>query len=406
MKHAHQSVSWVAAVAVVALASGSALAGPLPSSGGRSAGATLGPAAAQRAPAQARDRRRSAESERLSRAKDLMADQQWSAAIAVLRDAVGNPAEPGKDEALFWLAHCQKEAGDLGDSVKSVTRLQREYPASRWTRPAFSLLIDLAQRLGREDVLWRTAAPPPPPPSPAAPPAPPSSRSVPAPPPPPPPPGAWLPDTYRPDMDLQIQALGWLMQTAADKAIPLLRSIALDTEHPGAARRALFILAQSRHPEAETTVVDVATRGTEPVRLAAVRELGRFGGADVSRQLLQVYPTGNASVKEQIVASLALRAEAPALLQIARSEPDTALRRSAIIALGRARGHEHLRALYDTVRRDLRHAVIIGLFNARDEDGLIAVADREEDPALRDEVLARLRLMGTPRAAAYVDKVK
>lgn len=403
MTHAFGGANAAATLAFVCVAGSSVLAGGA-GPAGLSIAAPAPPAPGPRAPAQARTPRPPAESERLSRAKALMADDQWRAAIPVLSEAAADPAERSRDEALFWLAHSQKEAGDLGEAVTSVTRLQREYPASRWSRPAFSLLIDLAQRLGREDILWRTAAPPPPPPPPAAP-APPVP-TIPAPPPPPPPPGRWLPESFSPDMDLRIQALGWLMQTDAGKAIPLLRTIALEGQHPDAARRALFVLAQSRHVDAHTTIVDVAQRGPEPVRLAAVRELGRFGGPDVSRQLLQVYPTGTAAVREQVVTSLAQRADASALLQIAHSERDTAIRSSAIVALGRARGQEHLRGLYDTVRPELRRAVIVGLFNARDDEGLIALAERETDPTLRGEALARLRLMGTPRAAAYLEKVK
>ena len=91
---------------------------------------------------------------------------------AELRAAVADPKEPNKDEALFWLAHSQNQAGDFAEAVESIRRLQREFPKSRWSAPAESLLIELAQKLGRRDVLWRTASPPPPP----APPAPPPRR--------------------------------------------------------------------------------------------------------------------------------------------------------------------------------------------------------------------------------------
>jgi hypothetical protein len=335
-----------------------------------------------------------------------MSGDQWNAAIPVLRAAVADPAEANKDEALFWLAHSQNQAGDLAEAVESIRRLQAEYSSSRWSRPAFSLLIELAQKLGRDDVLWRAAVPPPPPPPPPAlaPGAPPPARA--APPPPRPPPVSWLPETYRPDADLRIQALGRLMQSDAEKAIPLLRSIAVDSENPAIVRRALFVLAQSRNPEAQATMIDLAKLGSEMVRLAAVRELGRFGGPEVSQQLLQVYGIGNAPVKEQIVASLADRSDALALVRIAQSEQNSRLRDAAIVALGRAGGREHLRALYDTSRAEARRAVIIGLFNARDDDGLIRIADRERDPALRAEVISRLRLMGTPKARDYLEKVK
>jgi hypothetical protein len=53
---------------------------------------------------------------------------------------------------------------------------------------------------------------------------------------------------------------------------------------------------------------------------------------------------------------------------------------------------------------DLKRPIVIGLFNARAEDELIRIADQEKDPAIRAEVLTRLRLLGTAKARAYLEK--
>jgi len=108
-----------------------------------------------------------ADSARMARAKDLISEDRWIAAIPELRAAAADPKEPNKDEALFWLAHSQNQAGDLAEAVESIRKLQADYPKSRWKEPAGSLMIELAQKLGRRDVLWRTAVPPTPPPPPA-----------------------------------------------------------------------------------------------------------------------------------------------------------------------------------------------------------------------------------------------
>lgn len=250
------------------------------------------------------------ESKRMERAKDLIAEEQWLRAIDELKAAVSDEKEPNKDEALFWLAHSQNQTRDSGAAVETIRRLEREFASSRWVKPARSLRIEIAQRLHRNDVLWYTAAPPLPPPAPpAVPPGPPTPRSPrparPAPPPIgpppptpapamvpprlPPPPPAWVPDDYLPDMDMRIQALASLIRTDAVRVIPMLKEIALESGNTDEARRALFVLAQSGRPEARTTMVEVAKTGPEPVRLAAVRELGRLGGAAVATELLQVY---------------------------------------------------------------------------------------------------------------------
>ena len=376
-------------------------------------------------------------SARLEKAKDFIADEQWTRAIEVLKAASVDPRERNKDEALFWLAHSLHQARDLAGAVETIAQLERSFPASRWVKPARSLRVELAQKLRRDDVLWWTATSPvtptvptsvPPTPLPPAvatphPPALPPAATVPPPPrppavrgarpqpvapvpPPAPPPTVWYSEYSVSDTDLRIQALGSLMRTDATRVIPMLREIALEKENPHAASRAVFVLAQSGRPDAHSCVLEVARRGVEPVSVAAVRELGRFGGPKVSEELLQVYTTVNPRVKYQVVNSLGERAATTALLQIVQSESDSGLRDTAIVTLGQAGGRVQLQRLYGRGRFELKRPIIIGLFNARAEDELIQIAEQESDPALKREVLARLRLLGTPKAKQYLEKVQ
>lgn len=218
---------------------------------------------------------------------------------------------------------------------------------------------------------------------------------------------AWIPAPFEPDTDLRIQALGSLIRTHAAQVIPLLREIALDSKDPGEARRAVFVLAQSGRPEARSTVVEVAREGPEIVRIAAVRELGRFGGDEAGQELLQVYSTATPRIRREVVSSLALlgnRTNAAALSRIARTEEDREVRNVAIMTLGRMtlRATEELRSLYAEAPRESRRAVLIALGNARDEDGLIRIASTEREPQLRDEARRQLRLLGTPKALKFL----
>jgi HEAT repeat protein len=166
----------------------------------------------------------------------------------------------------------------------------------------------------------------------------------------------------------------------------------------------LLVLAQSGRPEARATVIDVAKTGSEPVRIAAVRELGRIGGPTVVEELLQVYSTATEQVKYQVVTALALRDAAPALMKIAQSETDKRVRDVAIITMGQAGGRQQLTMMYAKAATDAKRPIIVGLFNAQAEDELIQIAEREKDPVVREEALAQLRLLGTPKAKAYLAK--
>jgi len=383
------------------------------------------------------------DSARLGRAKDYIADEQWTRAIAELRTVVADPKDKSRDEALYWLAHSLNQAGDSAAAITTIRRLEREYPTSLWVKPAGSLRVDIAVHLQRSDVLWWMAVPPAPPapaaaaapraPSvpPAAPTPPvlatPSAPAVPPPPPPghrplpppaaphvapafptpPVPPAAWLPEEYRPDADIRIQALDRLMVTDATRVIPILKQIVLASENGREANRALFVLAQSGKPEARETVAQLAMLASEPIRIAAVRELGRFGGPDASQDLMRVYASSDLAVKMQVVTSLGERSERMALLQIAMAEKDPSVKATAIVTAGQAGGpevKEQLHLLYKRVGTDAKRPIILGLFNARAEDELIRIAEEEKDPQLRAEAIMRLRLLGTPKAKAYLQK--
>jgi hypothetical protein len=96
-------------------------------------------------------------------------------------------------------------------------------------------------------------------------------------------------------------------------------------------------------------------------------------------------------------------------MRIAESERDRPLRDAAIAALGQAGGREQLSALYArsaSGAADIKRPVILGLFNAQADSELIRIAERERDPRVREEVVAKLRLLGTPKARAYVETVR
>ncbi|HET7216974.1 MAG TPA: HEAT repeat domain-containing protein [Vicinamibacterales bacterium] len=388
------------------------------------------------------------ESKRLIRARDYITDEQWGPAIETLRAAVDDPKETRRDEALYWLAHSQHHSGDSGAAVATISRLEREYPKSMWVKPGQALRIEIAVRLQRSDVLWYNALPPPRPvvtPKIARPkiaPVPPAVATPPAITPPPPPAGAdtlppgvpptpavaptavhppgprpplpppapvWYTGAVVPDADIRIQALAGLMRTGdADKVIPILGQIAFEHDNPAAARGAVFMLAQSPLPKARETVVKVAKTGPEPAKIAAVRDLARFGGRAVSEDLLQVYATANEPVKWQIVRSLGEREEQVALSTIVKTEKEGKLRSLAIVSLGRAGGVSQLTALYKSAGVDSRRSIIDGLFHARAEAQLIHIAETERtagNEPLFGYASDRLTLLGTPKAREYLLKV-
>jgi HEAT repeat protein len=176
------------------------------------------------------------------------------------------------------------------------------------------------------------------------------------------------------DADLQIEALVGLLDAHSDRVIPLLRDIALDDKNPAEARRAVFALAQSNKPEARNTVVEAAKHGPSPVRIAAIRELGRFEGPMYTMTLVG----------------------------IARLEADPTVRDTAIVTLGRTGARFQLRTLYTQLPSASRYSVLTALFNAKDDDELIRIASTESDQRLRTRARQQLRLLATPKAVKFL----
>ena len=236
---------------------------------------------------------RAPESKRLGRAKDYIADEQWPRAIEELR-AGGGRCQGAETRRGALLARAQPEPvrrpGVGGrDDRPARARFPVEHvgqagaiAADRDRRAAASqrrAVVDRASAAGAAGSHRGQAAAPP-------------GRAPKVLPPPPLP--TWYPDKYDPDADLRVQALGALMKTDAERVVPILGQIAFESEHPGPAARAVFMLAQSSLPQARATVVQVARdRRRRGRRVAAVRDLGRFGGPEASKDLLSLYTTAN-----------------------------------------------------------------------------------------------------------------
>jgi hypothetical protein len=325
------------------------------------------------------------ESERLDRAKDFIADERWTRAIAELRVAVADRKEPARDEAAFWLAHSLYQAGEPGEALVVIDALEREQPRSRWVKPARSLRIEIAHRLNRKDLLWKVATPPAPPPPPAA-------RPVGADAPPPPPAAPPAPSTRKPravtrvspvapkiapeltmtwdanltwDTDLRIQALSSLMSSEAARVVPILRDIALKAEDEAQARRAIYVLAQSNRADARSTIVEVARSGDEPRQVTAVKVLAYQGWPEAEKVLLDLYDAATPHVKRQVIR-----------------------------VFGNVGSRMQLRQLFNTSQDvELKHAIVNALFEAGATSELQRIAKQEKNDAVRRAAASKLELL-------------
>jgi hypothetical protein len=79
------------------------------------------------------------------------------------------------------------------------------------------------------------------------------------------------------------------------------------------------------------------------------------------------------------------------------------VRNTAILTLGRASGRAQLRLLYVRADAESKPFVLSALFNAKDDEGLIQIARTEKDTALRQRAIQQLRMLATPKANEFLN---
>jgi HEAT repeat protein len=152
-------------------------------------------------------------------------------------------------------------------------------------------------------------------------------------------------------------------------------------------------------------VLAVATTEASPeLRAAAVQQLGVMNAHEELWQLYQ--KEQSLDIKKRILQAMFVGGNATRLIEIANSEQNPELRRSAIRNLGHMGGQktgDALTAIYGR-EKDLetRKAVIQAFVNQNNATQLVAIARKETDAQLRKEIVSRLSHMRSKVALDYL----
>ena len=373
--------------------------------------------------AAARDR----EESRYDQGQRALEDARWQRAVeqfSSVADAKGARA----DAALYWKAYALDKLGQKAEALAAAAELIKSYPASKWMSDVKALEMQVRQSVGQ--------------------PVRPEAEA---------------------DEELKLLALQGLQHSDPEQAVPMLEKILAGTQSPRLKERALFVLAQSNSPRARqvlitaarggsnpdlqrraiqylgvhgtrenrealvqiyesTTDVDVkrrilrafgvsgdrarvlaaATKETSPeVRAEAVQQLGVMGAHDELWQLYQKEPT--VAVKKQIMQAMFVGGDATRLTEIANTETDVELRRSAIRNLGHMGARRTSDALVIIYVREkdveTKKVVIQSFGNQNNAEQLVAIARKETDPQLRKEIVSRLSHMQSKVALDYLMEI-
>ena len=303
----------------------------------------------------------------LERARDLIEEGRFERAVDDLNRVIAMKTSTRGDAALYWKAYSLAKLGQQADALKTVTDLYEKFATSRWLKDAKALEVEIRQASGQ--------------------PVRPESQN---------------------DDDLKLYALRGLMNGDPDQALPIIEKILSGTDSPKVKERALFVLSQSHSPRARDIIANAAKGNANPdLQLKAIHYLGIMGGPENRQVLVDAYRSSNdIAVKRAILRSYGIAGDRERLLAIAKAEADPALRGEAVHQLGIVHAGAELSQLYQSESSvDVKKRILQAMFIGGDADKLIELAKSERDPELRKTAIHNLGLMkraGTTEALTSI----
>ena len=310
-----------------------------------------------------RSERKERESELYEDAADYIDDEEWELAIEEFTK-VAQLKGPRQDGALYWMAYALNKLNRRAEALNVIEGLKKGHPNSRWLNDAKALEIEVRQRSGQKI----------------------------------------KPEAV--DDDLKVMAVQSLMHSDPEKAFPMLEKIVKSGSYSKKVKQqALFILSQSPSPRAQTLLANIAKGNANPeIQEEAIRYLGISGGQRNGQLLAEIYDSGaSTDVKGEVLKAWMISGNKTRVLDAAKTEKNLELRKDAIRLLGVMGGRSELASLYtNETSRDLKEEIIQGLFIAGDHARITELATNEKDTKLRAEAIQKLGLMGSKSTQALL----
>jgi hypothetical protein len=134
------------------------------------------------------------------------------------------------------------------------------------------------------------------------------------------------------DEDLKLIALSAVLRRDPASAIPALRGILSGNDPINVKKHALFILAQSKTPEADSILRDAALGKLDPqLQSQAIQTMAVFQGKKANDTLAEVYrTTTDPKIKKSIINAMFITKDAPRMVEMAKNEKDLELKRQLV----------------------------------------------------------------------------
>ncbi len=295
-----------------------------------------------------------------------LGDGRWERAVDRFNRVIELKGERA-DRATYWKGYAQYKLGQHAEALATLAELSRAYPKSRYLADAKALEVEVRQRAGQ-------------------PPRPESEQ----------------------DEELKLLALRAVQHSDPEQAVPMLERFLKSNESPRLKDRALFVLAQSESTRARQVLISVAKGEHNPdLQMRALQYLGYSRSAENRTVLSDIYKTStDADVKRRILRSFMTRGDRDWLLEIARAESSPALRAEAVRQLGVMKAGDALWELYQKeANTEVKKQILRALFTGGDVARLIELARTEQTPELRRTAVRNLGMMSSEKTGAAITAI-
>ena len=251
-------------------------------------------------------------------------ERRWDQAVEAFSQAVKAGGRRA-DGALYWKAYAENKQGQRAEALTTLGELMKRFPGSRWLNEAKVLEVEIRQASGQ------TVTP-----------------------------------EHESDEELKLIALNALINTDAERAVPMLEKLLQGNQSPKLKERALFVLTQSNSPRAREVLAQFARGVPSDLQKKALRYLGIYGTKENRHLLAEIYgSSSDQEVKRTILHSFMVSGDRERLLAAAKGEASPELRGDAIQQLGVMGARTELRELYQTensveVKERILRAMFIG----------------------------------------------
>ncbi len=189
--------------------------------------------------------------------------------------------------------------------------------------------------------------------------------------------------------ELALAAIEGLMSQPAERALPIIRKVLAGSQTTLIKQRALFVLSQLDSPEAEQILLQTSRSTNAALRKEAIRSIGIGGNRNSLDALQEIYETGDAGIKADVLQAWLIAEHKEAVYQAALNAKSEDEAREAIDTLGAMGAVDELRKLGNRPNPSRRLVDAYGV--SGDLASLRRIAEGSGDQSMR---LAAVRSMG------------